>query len=1600
MARAPGRPSAGNSPKKLILLLIVLVVLVIVAVVVLFGRGGSDTPATPTPNAAPPRGAGRPPGQPPRQTAANPPRRTTSPKPALSIQPPPPPSPEALQVAQNVDQYLQKYDETVTQNGRWDALGRWARENGLYVEAYHCTEPANVEPPQPWEVHDTTILLVSSDNRGQSVEHTFIEQRLFESQTALRPDFLRRSDRDEMVRNLEQLQPGGGSANQSRIASLLVQVDSPYGRQLYEQCIKEPHFYNYLARALEQAYFVGIQPGQEWQCSWYQTPPMNLWLIRQLIAFSPTETAEPTATPAGPHGQPGMPPGMPMPPGARQRPGQAAPDTPDAQHKMLMARILVRRGGLVSSKLIGELFAADEKGTIVQAIAQGQLPPQLLCRFSGIYAEGFLEQAGQTLSRYKPAMPEWTTLAEILAGTFNSRAQHFVFASAEAAKATIGDALALRLAVTGQPYPLENLLAFANSGNLSGLDLPVLWSIWTRVDETADESFWDWISTYIPLAWSSETGPAADLLQPGSPGGMANPNDPMMGMGMPPEGYAPPSMPGMPGGTPPRPRATPRHPNQPSTAKDSGWPVKMAFKPTVDAQAAKQFLLGLAQTPAAESAEQNPKGQPNRPGMPPHGAYGGPPGARGAQPYSPTQVKQDAVRALASLYDGSLRVPLRELIGDPQAGDMARLALCMLNDREGCAKILEQFWKETTKPPFGLGPAGDGKAEQVRAYPGKLAVPLLPSGLAKTGVTAREALIYFDYNQASEAFLAAMNLLNLNREPFDQPEPIADGACQVIDALGRWRHPDAATAMADVVESTGDFGLRGRTRSTDPAAKSPEASRVRRRALQVLGQIGNQQAVDIILRIATYNQEDPEMLLAARIALAKRGVTTAFDLFLDILDPDKASMIEQMTGPRGNYSQIISEIDPAMKDLTDVALLAATRTRMTDLQTNRALDLVRKLGETANNNRRDTTGLQERLVLALIENNDPRLLNHLAALIAETPQQDSPAGQRLASQSADPYYWNNRQPKDQDQDLLKMIRVLDQRNGFIDENAVYTFAKAVIIRDESNLLPADSELAQFKLEDYLIKFEDAQTNSGQRRTTPAYTTTPPAMPPGMPQGIPPEILRQMQGAPVPGTPAAPRTTGRRGAPQPPVAPFAAETHGATTPTLAFEAKSLNRLAQAPQEAAEAAMRLIADLKDAQFYLPQMHDRPYYRYHAMLQAGRLGAGQAAEDKLVEFLAGWPREQSSQYLRTAAVEYLQNHGGLSLLVALGKAAGQENAAGSLWRLRLLDAAAIVVKNLWEAQMAGAGTRLSNPQLIAPVAQAYKPLAEQAGPNSELGARLVIILAACQTDAEAIDRIHTLIRDCALKSQPIPEDAVGHAVQIIRGLNPSGSMELVELYSDILDFTSTQRNDNVRDLRNARATGAAARRSAPQTTYAYTAIGPMIIDALAAMDLPEAHNALLQLARSRTDLLGHIAIAVHRKDPDEGLRLMEKTLIRSSRSDEMVEPARMILVYLAATPNEETLGLIAKGTVKGDAAVTDTGLQILEKILEAGAPGLDMTDPVKHILSGLATQVAPGSAKAAYLDRIIALGRQFAADADVSRLVERLETIKKRPAVQRRR
>jgi len=785
--------------------------------------------------------------------------------------------------------------------------------------------------------------------------------------------------------------------------------------------------------------------------------------------------------------------------------------------------------------------------------------------------------------------------------------------------------------------------------------------------------------------------------------------------------------------------------------------------------------------------------------------------------------------------------------------------------------------------------------------------------------------------------------------------------------------------------------------------------------LEVLGQIGNDESLEVIIRIATYSKENDPIGLESRMALARRVASAAADLFLDMIDPDK---VAKMQGQQGqNYSSPSN--DPNQPSRQQIALLGLSRTKLSDTQISRAIGLVKKFGETSQTSQHMGTGnLQEDLVLNLLLRAQGPVLQALAGLIAEPPadEQGSTSGK-----AQDLYYWNR--DGSPDKKFLKMVRALDQTEKFEDEQAVVQFVTAIIRREEAFLAPKTSGTGaqqQWDARQSLIKFDDSRRDASPGMFGGGLPAMPVMPAGGMPMGqsmdIPPEMM-QTPGAPTragiggtvkipnmpgqqqrtlnlsPGTPGFSPTSGMPG-----VNPASAGKTGAKDEGFRILSISMPKIQgseRIEQQAALAGMNLIARLSGAGQYLQGLNDLAFYRYLASFMGWQAG-DTSGRDNLVGLLADGGNDK---YLKFLAIEHLEKSESLELMGCFAEAASR--VSDPLVRARLADGAVYVAGRTWENQMIGGARALKDAEQVTKLAEPWKLIVEGKNYDRLLADPMVIALAALESSQQSVKLMQEVIRVQGTKDNPVAEQAVANAVTILRGLNPGGNTDLLGLYMSILTQTvnperqkqalAEEKNPSPRPnpssgRRISTGTGTGTRPMGP--VPAYQSVGPLIIQAISEMKIPEALPALVQIARARPDLLGFAAIEIHKKDQKHGQSFLRSLFAESGKNPGLTPQAIMALLYLKTQQDRFYYDMLIRSLTKADPVVRQQALALLgEMSSNQTLPAeVNIVQTLKSVLQSMAADLREGKDVRAICTQVCTFAESLG-DKDLSRLAERI-------------
>jgi HEAT repeat protein len=1503
--------------------------------------------------------------------------------------------PTGMRLTAAIGDYFKQYEATV-KNGQWKQLSAWAYSHGLYVETLYCDAmDTGISTFMP-KLHES-ILTVTDPTSGQT---TLMSQQEYERTQTQKPT-PKMSSYSQVVSRIKDLPSGGGSSNLSRLASLLVQADCAQGRELYRESIKDKKFYPILIRAISQAYLGQELENQAWEASWRNSTPMNLWLIEQMIDLDPAvfeEAPEKSKDnqqgqangPMGPGGPPGMPPGMgPMGPMG----GPVVQEVlPGLSHRKLMLSVLSRRGGMVSSHLIGRLIAKDKNNTLLKGIMQGQVDGRLLRRFTGIYAEPMAESLTAAFKTIDVSSPGWMTAVEMLAGMNNDQISYLIFSSASE-RGILSSKAVLMLAASANDYTLGELTKFVEGSKVQDVPVESVVGLWTYIPPQAKQSLWKLMSGFIPNVqmMDSQSNPMAgpsipeaarmpggvkmpEGMMPPPPPGMANtmlPGGPMQPGMMPPGGPMAPGMmpPGymmsMPGGMPGQ-----------EAMRTRGWPLERDFYGMVNSQSAIKFLMALGRLKVDASKVYDPNMGPGGPMMMPPPNMGMMGMASSMDETAKARVRQTAIRFMVVLDDPALAEYFRNLINDKQAGDYARLGLCILDDRASIKPLLNRFWKQPLEINTVLvanGTSSNPETDKIIARPGKISVPLDAMGLPRAGCSARDAMIYFDNREAGQAFLSALGELITHKDAFDHPQAVADAACALINGLGRWSVPGTASTLADLIESTSDFGLRGDDRSGNVSPDQNQLPmQVRLEALSVLGAIGDAESMNVILRIATYSRKGEILGLAAQIALAKRGTADAGDLFLDMLDPSKA---DKNAVNDGNITAQIAKIDPSFKTIEDIALLGLSKIELNEVQIPRAIKLMQTLGERKDQN--NGVDLQEQMVLSLLRAGQGSILNAIAEMISTAPK-----GQ--GQEDKEPFYWN-RNGSSQDQMFMKMITALSQGIAAKDSAGATAVISAVIRREEKLLLPSQ-EMESWDPKQYLVQFGNSNFSFGGSM---------------MPMGMPMPNMMQA---------AAPTDAS------------AAKTSPKYEPNFNFPSMESSQ-GLMEQSAAMAGIKLMGKLNEAQQSLESLKKLSYYRYMAGFMLWQIGSD-AEGDTLVELLAESSGSIKESYLKFLAIDQLARTGNSGLGTIFARALSR--VTDRAIQAKLGDGAVYLSMKTWKDQMMGGTSVLRDTQQVDAQIEAWRPKVEAKGYDRMLADRMVITLATLQENDESLKWMADIVRQQCSRSDPVSETAVGESVRILSSLNSAGKTPTLEYYLTLLNQTvdpdkARQAAEKAQAMPmmpppgmgpggngmmppNGPGMGGTKRtrtprqpvvRSAPvkraKPVPVYRSVGPAIVKAIGQMNEEDVLPSLLSLARSRADLIGSIAVEVCPRDNRQGQKLFKQLINDSGKSSDSNAQVQLGLAYLLEKNDPLAYELLVQSVIKSDSAVSTVSLQYLMAMYKEGKlpESLDINKSMRTIIQGLISEKRSGREVSQSITEVMKFAEGLD-DKEIGRLLERLRLV----------
>jgi len=414
------------------------------------------------------------------------------------------------------------------------------------------------------------------------------------------------------------------------------------------------------------------------------------------------------------------------------------------------------------------------------------------------------------------------------------------------------------------------------------------------------------------------------------------------------------------------------------------------------------------------------------------------------------------------------------------------------------------------------------------------------------------------------------------------------------------------------------------------------------------------------------------------------------------------------------------------------------------------------------------------------------------------------------------------------------------------------------------------------------------------------------------------------------------------------------------------------------------------------------------------------------ELVKLLAENSETNEALFTKFLAVEQLERSDALALAGVFADAFRKCPAGPT--RIRLGDGAMHVALSAWDNQMRGNLAVLNDSAKVGPVAEAWKGVADAKNYDRFSANPMVITLACLPKYPATIKWIQDIVRLLANRNQPVTEQAVGAAVEVLRSLKPEGGPVLLDLYVTLLNLTADPEKQKSlsgsveeeykakekrstgggetpaakpggRTARPARSSGGGGRSGGgaastsvrkPEYNFAYTAIGPNLILGISRMGTPEAFNALVQVARSRPDLLGFTAWEIYTKDKKMGMLLIRQLLVESGKNPDLKDQAKMVLARLTmASPDEVMVEAIFRAITKADPSVSEYAVEKLSQFSKEGKipANVNLAQSMKTILQNLLTEKRTGRA----VDSVLTKALEFAktiSDKELQRSVERIE------------
>ncbi len=1443
--------------------------------------------------------------------------------------PPPETSRYSRKLPRYVNEYLKRYEQTV-QTNNWKELAKWAYSKGLLVEAYQALLNTDTHLYN-FPFHRRSFLVFKSEDE----KFILISQSEFEKRYAKKSN-TPLTQLNKLKNELNNKTFGKGISSQVYLATLLIQVDTPRGRQLYQEYIKIPGFYQILARELRRRFLTDCED-KVWQARWYDCGPMNLWLMEQLIQLDVskvkmlgTKSIKSThrkkrrrqGPPPGAYPEPGPTPGpefgFQYPSRGRRRVSISQKEQLIFDHKTLIMKLLARRGGIVSSYLIAKLINTDKDQIIYKGIQNGIFDSSILARYTGIYSNLLVPAFRTLISKHQSSQTEWETIAEILSYMHNPQATYIILSSANKKGFILSRKIIENILVDGDEYVLRTIVPFIEAKKTKHFNIEQLFFTWATPAKS-EMSIWK----LLGLGTNKRKRQKQTRKY-----------------------Y---EQPGMPYPEPPRRRYSHRRtPKTQTKTPERGWPVEYTINKSFDKDDIILFLKRIGRIKGEQKQTKSTK----------------------RKHYYPHQYSQDtsldinalkksALRCLISIKGAKISNYYRSLINDTTVGELARLGLCILNDKKSCPLLLQHFWKH----PFEISKLIEEKTkstsagnipEIVKVLPGKISVPLGTGGLARCGVSAREALIYFDYAEAGEAFISALGEFIVRREPYDNPALIASAACQIIEAIGRWKPPDSIRTLADLIASASDFGLRGKIRTRSGKANIMLATMVRAKALDVLGKIGDKEAINIILQLAQYEREDAYLAVAAKIALAKRGVSEAADLLVTTLDPKYQPPYSKKT----NISQIIQQINPSLKSEADIALLGLSKIQLQPYLVGKVFKIIDTLGQPAEKTKPNYK-LQEKIILSLLSKEQPEVMSKLIEML----QQDDKK-----------YYWNNLDQKEEDLALANLLRILYQKPKHPHPDQVVEFVKTILLRKEK-LIIKNANITNWKPEQYLATLT-GQISLG--RQAPIYIQ--PSLPKIRKGHLPLELSET-------DIIALPSKRKRR-------KKFKISNVSATAIVpikFNFFIDSLNLSPQNEEESSsqtdKLAIKILKQLPHPIENLKKMNSLSFYKFICAYEAYKTSPSPQAQSNLVNIMKKWSSKPQEQALIFLGLENLAKTSDFKLIAPIGKA--YSSASKEILRRKLLDIALYLAINTLESQLTGKTRILNTPSALESNILPWENAVENALYTDETDEFMVILFSIHSRFTKCIDWMDKIVESQYKNNQPVSEKAITTTIDILSKINPSGNDSLLNFYYNILTYKKEEKEE-----KKEKRTQQIGQRTRTKTKiiiqeYLYSSSAPMVITSIGNLKGIDRIKALKKVISIRPDLMGLASVEIYKINTEEGKKYIKQTISSCKKLPILIPQAEIILDYLITHPSKFSKEMIVKSIVKGPSALAQGTIQLLSKRYETKSlpKNIDIITLTVQILQKLSTYTTRNQETTSTMEKAIAFAKSLN-NPELKRLVEKIE------------